>query len=594
MFLFLINEEQTATDTTFYEDSTAVDTIVIYEVPDIISMEDPLMKTVDRNLCLHYKRLSSVYYLSLTDAFLHTPFMLYIYGIGQFSAIARKGYEPHATAVYWNYHRLDDPLRGSFYLSALPIQFLEYISVGTDIIYPSCNTINAVSKVNRYDRPFSHAAYTTGSFRTSMYTADFTRPITNHGGFYLSGFHWNSQGYRENDNLNMSAFYAHAYYNQIVPARLDILYASSECAMADDILYTLDRNQSSTFIDGSLVSGYKNHTFALYHNQNIIDYKDTVANISARDDIRTYGFTTVSAHDFTRFEVLYSLSGSTQKVTSDLFGSHSINTLRLWAKTNMRYNNIIASVSALGESRNFDDVMFTPRIALGLQLFDSVYVTAAAVRGSRLPSLRERYAPDTIDQWCRIRGNENLGTEHYWEQSIGFTHNHGGLAVYKIDFSDRILPQPDTGGYYTFQTVDSWQTIGGEAKVEVPLYIHRTSENTGMEVTTGFSGNYVLRGDSFPYIPKDIASLYVMWERHTDRFTMGLMALARFVGMRKDIHGDDLSPFKVFSLAGTLRFITLSCTARCDNIFDETYSSLPDYPLAPRTIAVSIKWEFWD
>lgn len=593
MFIILFNNDQPVADTIrAQEDSIATDSVVVYEVPEIISLGNQYAEMADKILHAHHEIKPEVYNKDLIDALVPTSSMLYVYGDGQFTSLSLNGLDAHQTSIFLNYHRLNNPLFGYVNLSQFPSQFFETISVGTDTQNPSSNAINLITKINRYDKPYSYIGYTTGDFSTNIYTIDFTRPITNDLGLYLSGLYRTSQGYRDSADWKMGSFYADIYYNRFLPMRLDVLYSSSDYGTPGSSIDARYGRQIDQFLDASVMFGSIHHTAVLFYNQSTKEYSNLISNSSFDNSVRSYGLSTIHYHRLKPVHLLYGFTGSLNTIESDFYGSHRHNAVGLWATSNYVYKTLIISASGRVEVKNADDFFYAPKVAIGLQLFKSVYLVGTVVRGFRVPSLSELDSTTISSSYYNVIGNEDLRTEYYWKQTIGMMGQNFRLQFYTINFTDRIVVQPDINGYNTPSNVDSWHTMGIQTHLEIPLSF--TTQTVQWKLSAGLSGNYLLKGDSLPFIPHYVSSLFIDAQRETERFTLGLVALGRFVGTRRDIAGQEISSFNIYSLVGTVRFLTLSCNLGIDNIFNKEYVYMPYYPMAPRNYNFSIQWEFWD
>lgn len=593
MFILFLNDSEAVIDTAqIEEDSVTIDTVAVYEVPEIISFGSQVTAMINSNLLTLHEIIPYAYNMNLSDAFFRTSSMLYLYGDGQFNSLSQNGLDPRQTNVFLNYHQLENPLFGYTNLSQFPIQFFETISAGTDIQHPSAHAINLITKINRYDKPYSSVSYTTGDFGTNIYNIDFTRPITNDLGFYLSGLYRQSQGYRDSSDWKMSSLSANVYYNHFIPMRCDILYSLSDYGIPGSTIDTLYARQRDRFTDASFVFGSAHHKAVLYLNQNTSEYSDPISSTPLATNITSYGISTIGFHELKNMQFLYGFNGTLSTIESDLYGSHKHNSLGLWTTAHYAYKTFIVSASGHGEVRNTDDFFFAPSVIIGLQVFKSTYIVGTVSRGYRAPSLSELDSTTTVSLYYRIIGNEDLRPEYYWKQQIGISRHNFTLQFYTIDFTDRIVVQPDADGYDKPVNIDSWHIFGAQTRLEVPLsFITQTAR---WELSAGLSGHYLFDGYSFPFMPRSISSLFISGKRETERFTLSIGAQGRFVDTRSEVNGQTVPSFTVFSAAGTVRFLALSLTLCIDNILNANYTYMPYYPMAPRNYNFSIKWEFWD
>ncbi len=580
MFMILMNE-----------DSTTVDSVQVYEIPEIIHFS--FDSAIEKELHTTQNIVPEHYDLNLTEAISDSPYMLMNYGTGQLSTISRRGQDPRHTTIFLNNHRIDNPLFGYIDLTTLPIQFIENISVGQN--YFGSEGINLTSKVNHYDTPFSYINFTTGDFGSNIYNIDFTRPITNDLGFYLSGLYWKSQGHRVNSHFEINSFYTNFYYNQILPMRFDIIYFSNDYGISGDITDIHYSKAEDKFIDACWICGDNEHKIALSYTSTKNQYTDTIAGSSQEHTIRNYGADINNYYSIDDFEIIYRFMGVLSKIESDFYGAHSVHSLNLFANVNKSFNAFLFSISNRGEIKNENKFFYAPKISVGINIFGSTYLFGSISRNYRNPSIAEMYAPyELFGPYGQVKGNSELLSEYYWSQEFGIKRKNSTLTFYKHDYDDLIVIQPNGNDYFMPHNIDSWQTIGVETCLEVPVRLSDHLGTSVTEISAGFSGNYIFKGDSLPFIPDGTARISLSLKRNTKRFGTSLTAKGEFVGHRQDMNGQLVDPFGIISVAGTIRFVTLSFTLRLDNIINEKYAYIPNYTMEPRHLKFSIRWEFWD
>lgn len=600
MFVILFNDDATTIDSTkVHEDSIEVDSAVVYEIPEIINFDS---KNIARTLYTTQDVTPSDWDFNLTDAFFHTPFMSTSFGDGQLNLVSKRGRNPRHTILYFNNHPIDNPLFGYINLTKLPVQFIENTVLEQN--YFGTDRINLTSKLNHYDKPFSYIRFTTGEFSTNLYNIDLSRPITHKFGFYLSGLYWDSHGYQLNSQFKIGSFYTNIYYNQIIPMRFDLIFFSNDYGLPGNDLDTLNhRTGKDKFIDACYVVGTNNNQAALYYTTNSTHYLDSLSGSSFEHNIENYGVDFRNYHNIKGYEIIYVLTNVISKIDSKVDNNpmfpgdpQSENSSRLWTLLNKSFNRVLLSVSNVCELRNTQDFFYAPGITFGFNMFDSTYFTGAVSRNYRIPYLSETYVPGEIpcSYWC-IRGNENLVPEYYWSQELGIKRENIALTFYKHDYENLIFLQSDTDSCYTPRNIDSWQTIGVETYLKAFIQFKKHSEAKAVtEISAGVGGNYLFKGDSLPLISKGNSNLFISLKRETKRFGLGLMMKGQFVGHRQDVSGQEMNPFSIFSIEGTIRFMSLSFNLCFDNILNEDYAYIPNYTMKPRHVNFTVKWEFWD
>ena len=572
MMALLINQELGAPDTVL------TDSIKRYEIPQIIEFGG----FITRGLNQTFRDINpNDYPFRLIDAFYRLPFMFYDYGTGQTNLISSQGLDPRYTAFFLNGHRLINPLSGYVNLTKLPIQFFERIVMGENFGGFGLGSVNLISKVNHYDLPYSYVRYGFGSYGIELYDIDFTRPITNEFGFYLSGRHFDYAGYQSHSSSQINSIYANLYYDHFM--RFDAIYFSNEYEIPGFMLDANYGQATHEFYDLSLTAGLRNHKISIYFNSDNEAYTYSSSTTSV---IRNFGLQTESYNYIQGFDLSYGLFGQQGKVTDDLYGTHSPNSIAGWAQCEKHLKDFIFSISGLAELVNAEDFFCSPEISFGIELLDSTYIMAGLDRGYRMPTIQENWQHDSAQE---------LLPEYYWHQEISLQSRNFLINLYKLDFADPIFAFADSLGYEFHENRTSRQTIGITGYFEIPFYFGKSAIPKSInKISLGYTGNYLLKNDSVAFIPKGISSFFVSLDHTTERFGAKLALEQRYVSTRHDLLGQDLAEFRVFSLAGMIRVVTLSGTVRVDNIFDEDYNYLPNSPMPPRSFSAAIKWEFWN
>jgi len=572
------------------QDSVTVDSAVVYEIPKIVHFD--FDSAIEKMLFNTQNNVPEEYDVNLIEALFQSPYMFMDFGTGQLTELSRRGQDSKHTTVFLNSHRIDNPLFGSTNVILLPIQFIEEISLGGQ--HFGHNDVNVSTKINRYNKPYSSIKFMTGEFNTNMYNIDFTRPITNDFGFYLSGLYWESQGHRVNSHFNINSLYTNLYYNQILPMRFDVIYFSNEFGIPWHTLDAFHRAED-TFIDACWVCGNNEHKIALSYTSTNNQYIDTIAGSSHEHTVRNYGADINNYYNVDDFEIIYRFMGVLSKIESDFYGSHSLHFLNFLANISKSFKTFLFTLSNRGELNDDNEFFYVPKLSVGIKCLDSTYLFGTIARNYRIPSLAEMYGSyHSLGPYGWVRGNSELLPEYFWSQEYGIKGKNGAIILYRHDYEDLIILQSDSQEYYTPHNVDTWTTLGVEGFFEIPFRLNRDVSKSVTEVSTGFGGYYLFEGDSLPFIPEGNARASLSFKRETERFGLSFTIRGELVGSRHDMQGYTLDPFSVVSVIGKVRFITLSFTLRLDNISDENYAYIPPYTMEPRHLDFSVKWEFWD
>ncbi len=575
---------------TMSQDSVTVDSAVVYEIPKIVYFD--FDSAIENTFFNTQNNIPEAYDVDLQEALFHSPYMFMDLGTGQLTELSRRGQDSKHTTVFLNSHRIENQLFGSTNVTLLPIQFIEEISLGGQ--HFGLNDINLSTKINRYNKPYSSIKFMTGEFNTNMYNVDLTRPITNYFGFYLSGLYWESQGHRLDAEFKIRSLYTNLYYNQIFPMRFDVIYFSNNSDIPRHTLSTHQRAED-TFIDACWVCGDNKHKIALYYTHTKNQCADTIGGSSLEHTTRNCGADINNYYSTDDFQIIYRFMGVLSEIESDLYDSHSLHSLNFLANITKSFRTFLFTVSNRGELQNDNEFFYVPKLSAGFRCFDSTYIFGTVARNYRTPSLAEMYGPyHSLGPYGLVRGNSELMPEYFWSQEYGIKGKNGAVILYRQDYEDLIIPQPDSQDYYTPHNVDTWTTVGVEGFFEMPVRLDKDVRKSVTEISTGFGGYYLFKGDSLPFIPEGNARASLSFKRETERFGLSFTIRGELVGSRHDMHGNTLDPFTVISVIGQVRFITLSFILRLDNVSDESYAYIPPYTMEPRHIDFLVKWEFWD
>ncbi|MGB3342242.1 MAG: hypothetical protein WBB37_12280 [bacterium] len=574
-------------------DSSGVDSLKTYEIPAIINFgfDSTLMQKMFH---ITQEIVPDYFDLDIPDVLYRTPWIVNESGMAQPFILFCRGQTTGFCRIFLNNHELRNHLSGSFDLNLLSVQFAEKLTLSGDQMHAP--GLNILTKINRYDRPFSFVQYTTGSFGSNLYTADLSRPLTNDLGFYLSGMHWACDGHRSNTDHKTNSFYTNVYWQKMIPGRLDIIYLSETAGFPGSDQDTLNGIVRKDFIDASICTGNKNHKLTFYYTINSEEYTNLNTLPPFHNTVKNIGIDVANYHDFQGIECEYRFAGALSLVDSDAYGSHNLNSLGLWTRLTKRFNNFILSGSSLFDLKNTEDFYIMPKFTTGIEIFDSVFIYGSLSRHYRPPLIAEIHTPDSLfATYYPLVGNADLRTEYYWSQELSIKRKNAGITLYKHDYDDRIIFHADNNGQYIAQNAESWQTIGIESSLAARIYLTRDlDKETATTIAVGYYGNFIFQGDTLPLLPKGNSSADITFERQTRKFTLGASFRERFTGDRQDLSGNDINAARVFSAVGYIRLLDLYISLRCDNVFDEEYFHIPDYTMPLRNYSLAVKWNFWD
>ncbi len=580
IFLFLTNN-----------DSTLVDTAIVYEIPTILEFQIP----ADSSGIPHI--LETLFPGTYGHSLAHTvdamPITVFELGYRQPVLLSSRGQYPPGTSVYLNGHALEETVFGYRNLAILPIQFLDRITINRP--YLSETGVCLHTKINRYDRPFSMISYTTGSHGTSQYHIDFTRPITNDYGLFLSGVYGTSAGFGQNDSSKIGAAYLNMY-SAGFPARLDIMFSLNDFGIPGIDGDTNFAVVESRFLDACLLFGSPLHKAAIYNTRNDHAYHDSLQGSSIEIHEQLIGAETKSYTDLGIAEVQYGVTGTYSDIESNCYGSHTVRSLTTTAGVTRAFGRIRFSIASRATFRDDYPFQVAPTFGFDAMIINRTYLTASVSRHFRIPSIAETTIPAVpLPQAYYLIGVDTLKTEHFWSQDIGITGQFLTVMVYRQDFTEQIIIEKDEDDVLIPKNSGSSQSAGIEFSFHPRVFLQGTADgknSTFVDLTAG--GNYLFDENQRILLPREYVRASIGIHRETPRFGCSFTAAGLYIGERTDFSGGTIEIARSLNLAASIRFVSLSFIFRMDNIFDERNPVLPEYPARPRSYFFSIHWEFQD
>ncbi|MBN2620212.1 TonB-dependent receptor [candidate division WOR-3 bacterium] len=586
LFLVMQSSDTPGIDTTGVVDDTTL-VLNIYEIPEIITYDQDNL-----NIQTTLMRPSTIYPdildITLKDAFFYSSSMVVDRGLAMPAYVFMPGTDTKHAQVSFNDHLLNDPVSGMMNINLLPVQFVRSMEIGINGY--GIPEIDLASTINVYDRPFSTIGFTTGSFGLTGYMVELTRAIDNDCGFSLDGLYRKANGYRSHDDYAINALYANVYDEHLFPMRLDAFVTSHTFGFPDRVPDTMS-SADQRMIDISYAAGVPGHNACVLFN----DYKDqwhdslqerTAANIS-----RTYGLGSDHCHVLGPLQILYKVTGLRREITSDVYGSHTFHTLRTATTFNVTYKAYFASLSMLGVAEQ-SSFYFMPFFTAGLMLTDTWTIFASIAQRNRIPSLAET-APLIDPTFGAVGTNDTLRAESYWKQEIGMRSSYSSIALFRHDFANRIIIMEDSTGFPVYVNSDPWQNTGACGALTLPVYLDHHDTTTYTRCQFNVYGSCLYNEDTIISFPRYAITGSAAFSRQTPRFGLLIAAQSTTVGPRYTAKDQKNNLYSVLAFSAIVRFITLSIAARVDNILDVDHHYDPDYPLAPRSFAVNIQWNFW-
>lgn len=569
-------------------DTVTGDTVAAQAIPQVV------ISYHDRSAIA--QRMPDFYERAVPDVLLSLPFVPLARGFGRVSAGMNKGRAPYYTRVHLNGHELPVHPLGDVDLSMLPLPCMESVTIGQTAAGAALSAIGLGSRVNRYALPFSRFFFGLGSFQSNTYAFDLTRALTNELGFFMSGGYHRTDGHRANAAAEKLFLYSHVYMNYIQPMRFDVLYVNHDYGFPGSVARPLTGQEQDRRLDVSGTVGFDRGAVTFYYDHNSLDYTDTLNDRSLAVRVDHFGLQ-AERHDTvlaTAFD--YGARGSVSSLRGGHYLPTGLSRLDLWTRIDRSLGRTFAAASGRVEAANYHELFLCPRLEMGLRLAGSMRLSAALSRDARPPSDFERWAPyDSLVPYLAVRGDESLTAEHCWVEEFGMSGRGFLVNLYRVRFSDYIgIVQDLDDGIYTYANRPARAWHGLEGFVDLPLRLYSADRSAVTELKAVLGGNVRLGGDAVPFCPETSAGAAFVCRRDTRRFGVGIALGVEHGSSRTDHAGVEYAGYDVVSAAGFVRFLSLSCVARVNNVFDEEYAFVPYYPMEPRNVGVSVSWEFQD
>jgi hypothetical protein len=544
-------------------DTTKKDTIWTYEVPSIMALEGK--NAFGNAIATVQVSGPPAYQYTAPEVFLSSPFFLL--KKNNSVLLASRSCDPLLTRCYLNNHPLNDRFRGYVDLNAVPVSCLDHVdasrNAGGELL-----DINMKSKVNRYERPFSILNFTTLGDNT-IYNIDFTRALTNDLGLYFNGLYSNI--FKSQDDLyhKLNSYYGNFYYNRYLPLRLDLMYSSSK--------YGVEENNS--LFDVSFTADVLRNKLCAYYNRFGVTWADSAVDTSA-NEARNFGLVTETLKKTPLCDLYLGLDGVIFTVVTDHEGTFNGREGAIFTGIGKTWQQVIFCAD---NSVNFGDdgqIRFSPRLAVGYDVYDSTFVTACISRGFREPTIAEKDAPIDADLYWP---NPELDPVTWWNKEMGLKKGNNSVVVYNTDFDDFIIYVEDIdGGFLKPQNRGDWSFSGIEGTL---------GYSVGKFLDLKLTGNCLFSGEPDHYLPSRHLGSSITLKHESERSMQAIMVQGQYIGERTDPSDSVYADAGVVSAIGVIRFITLTAVLKVENLLDQ---DIPFTPVPRFNTSLSLKWEFWD
>ncbi len=542
------------------QDSVKADTMpVIYPVPDIVQYRD---RDPDNAGFLSFQ--PRAYDLFLDDL-LQSAGMLAKNG----RLVTRGRVAPARAQLDLNSRVLENRIYGACDTRLMQLQCLESIS-------PDGGDADLRTRINRYDRPYSHIRFTTLG-NTTLYNLDLTRALNNNIGFYLSGVYSKHPAALSDSDETRNAFYGDFYTCGTISSRLDLIYS--------------DRNlpgiEKGSMYDASLVLGKGPFRSRIFYNSQITEH-DNSTGIRPRSRTAHIGAEFRGDHDLSPFRFDWEARFNTDQIrTRSVYPSYYIE------------NDYLSSIDLAGEydpgrfrfvlgargETDFDSDWYpAPRGRIGFAPKDSQELFLSLDRTYHRPTIGEQFGAEYVydPSYILIR-SDHPKTEDAWRMVAGYNMRNITLTFFNDEITDYIkyahASYDDTSREYEVINIPHGRIRGFDLCAILPL-------RWGFSI--GAAGNYLLEHEDGSCPDYSIFGS-LAWLHTHGRARYEICGWGRYLGGRYGWSGGDDRP--VLYAAAAIRYIALSMSLRIENILDDTIS---DFTVPSRNVTLSIQWEFWN
>uniref|UniRef100_A0A7C4X9C8 Uncharacterized protein n=1 Tax=candidate division WOR-3 bacterium TaxID=2052148 RepID=A0A7C4X9C8_UNCW3 len=561
IFLLLTNSDM------LFSDTINVDTIDVYKVPEVIQfggIDSPAdsLYTILKIIPPDISNPASAEILLGTPFFVQKKIDNYLV------------YTPFNTSIRVNGRRMDNDFFGQFNLLQLPVQFFEEIDIKNFNDGSSERSIDFLSKVIKYNRPFS-SIYFTLLGEDKIYNIDFTRNLSKSIFFYSSGLYSNFYNPLDTLYLKNSSFYTDLYYNQFLPVRLDVFYSNNNYGKLLDY----------DFLDGCLTLGSAHHKIALFHTLINNNFARASRDTMIYNTIKISGFKEESKINWKGFNFDSGLDGFLESIDSDLYGIQRVFPLSIYENLKRDFSHFVFGFSSGQKVEILEERKFIISILAytGYRIHNSVFFYLRIGKSHKNPKIYEKMGIPALffDNYI-LNPNPNLTPEDLFTRELGIKGKDFFINFYKIDINDYMYFQWDSLNYYTVRNLNSFSNSGCEVFFRTKFFASFFIES---------SANYFFKDDSFQTMPRGHFCFAPVWQRKTPRSVLNIGVRLWYVGKRNDPFAERKNPFWTVSGYFGVKFLSLSLTLILDNLLNENF---PEYSLFYRKLNLAIKWEFLD
>ncbi len=572
-------------------DTTQIDSIKTYQVPEIFNYNLPEISGKTRFQTATVRK-PEPWDFDILDFINSTGFYPFYAGSGKWLAVGSTGRSTRNIDLYINSRRIYDPFHGYADLLWFAPGMIEIFSVDNEHgIMPA---VNIITRSNQGECPLSSLNYWGGANGTTLFNISYSRPFNNQLGVYMNGYYDYGAGEYNNSNHRIYRFYMNGYFRSLL--RTDFMYYTNEFGFPGTAQDTDSLKANIELLDLGIGLGTKNNKFLVgitgFDNRQLL----TLDTLESR-----YLLLSLQNTNYLRWKKLlieYGFDACYNRTRSWLWpGTNDYRSVAANINATWNLNDFVCQIKNRIENVN-EGTFYIPNIILGYTIGKATLFSRAG-RYVRIPASLETddsYYHVFRDFYHEINGNPHLTNENMWGGEIGLNTSSFEAKFYNFYYDNRIIMSFMDPSYpISFENIHGQNTCGLALNCDYSFHMKQdTISCKTLALIVSAYADHCLIDDNIIIIgqPRTYVSTGIGIKYESERLGFTLMTNGRYVGERNFGFWSVANSFFVISPVLYLRFIALSASLRIENILDQDYKYIPDYPMPGRHILFGIKWDF--
>jgi hypothetical protein len=572
-------------------DTTHVDSIKIYQVPEVFSFAMP---GISEKVTFKTDRQCGPepWHLDALDLINSTNFYPFYAGPGQWLSIGSTGRSVRNLDLYINNRRIYNPFSG--YADLLWFAPGSIGKIDIDNSHGQMPSINITTPANKYECPRSSINYWGGANNTTCFSITYSRPFNDQLGIYMNGYYDYGTGEYFNSDHRIYRFYMNNYYGTLL--RTDFIYYQNEFGFPGSDQDTSSNKATAELIDFGTGLGSKKNKVLL----GITSFKNKQPYVNGSGTIENrfllLAFQNRNCFSWRRLLIEYGFEVFYNSINSDLapgtkgyrLAAANINITRDLNNFVWQLNNKLENAA----DGNFYIPSMTASYAIGKTI-----ISSRVGRYTRSPAYLETSESHISfrDFYGDIVGNPLLVNEDMWGVELGIQISYLKAGFYNNYYESRIV-RDEFGGLGVpgrFVNIDDQNVYGLTLNCNYNLYLKQdTTNNRSLAIIISANADHCLIDENNIGQPKTYASTGIGIRHESKRLGLALLLNGRYAGERKSAGQITEDPFFIISPIAYLRFIALSASLRIENVLDQPAEYIPGYQVPGRHIIFGFKWDF--